>query len=154
MYTDFFVGLKFPMVMRLGQTVSELPALCRTTRPKGPSGLAFVKSSHVWRHERGNARTIVSTSSLDAPQDVLTGKRQCGTEMKLGLIAIRKLLTPRVTKIRMKLSPTLLFSQPGHSHVDSCVITDTRSRKLLARVHVHNTGHSNPLPQCLNDSET
>ena len=109
MCTDFFTGLKFPIVMRLGKPVSEPPALYRTTRARGSSGLTFVNSSHVRGHERGNAGTIVSTSSLDAPQDVLTGKRQCDTEMKLGLIAIPKLLTPRVNKIRMKLSPTLLF---------------------------------------------
>lgn len=143
-YTDFLTGLKFPIVMHLGEPVSELPALCWTTRPKGSSGLTFVNSSHVRWHERGNAGTIVSTSSLDAPQDVLNGKRQCDIEMKLGFIAIRKLLTPRITKIRIKLSPTLLLWRLGHTHVDSCVITDTRSRKLFARVHVHNTGHSDP----------
>jgi hypothetical protein len=152
MCTDFFTGLKFPNVMRLGEPVSELPALCRTTRPKGSIGLTFVNSSHVRRHERGNAGTIDSTSSLDAPQGVLTGKRQCDTEMKLGLAVIRKLLTPRVTKIRMELSCTLLFGRLGHTRVESCVIADTRSRKLFARVRVHNTGHSDPLPQCLNDS--
>jgi len=150
MCTDFFTDIKFPIVKRLGERVSELPALCRTTRPKGSSGLA-VDSSHV---RRGNAGTIVSTSSLDVPQDVLTGKRQCDTEMKLALIEIRKILKPTVTKIRMKLSLTLLLWRLDHKHVDSCVITDTRSRKLFARVHVHNTGHSDPLPQCLNDSET
>lgn len=144
MCTDFLTGLKFPIVMHLGEPVSELPALCRTTRPKGSSGPMSVNSSHVRRHERGNAGTIVSTSSLDAPQDVLKGKRKCDTEMKLGLIAIRKLLTPRVIKIRIKLSTTSLLWRLGHTHVDSCVITDTSSRKLFAGVHVHNTGHSDP----------
>ena len=57
MCTDFFTGLIFPIMTRLGESVSELPAPCRTTRAQGSSGSRCLGWLFLTVHTYGDTGT-------------------------------------------------------------------------------------------------